>query len=95
MLLLFLKSGYCKVKKENKSQANAQLWVYLDPAPNHPRDAVGVPNEHCTLHIARHVTWQRVSPASFVPAHMRAPCLMKKGGVEADDEGTSSQGSRG
>ena len=33
----FLKPGYSKVKRENKSQAKVQEYFYLDPAPNYPR----------------------------------------------------------
>ena len=56
VLLPFLKAGYCKVKREDKSQIKAQESFYLSPAPNHPRDAVRVLTKHRTLLITRHVT---------------------------------------
>ena len=49
VLLPFLKPGYCKVKRRNKSQPKAEECFYLGPAPNHPRDAVRVLTKHRTL----------------------------------------------
>ena len=68
VLLPFLKSGYCRVNRENASQAKAQGFVYLDPAPNYPRDSVRVLTGQRTVLITRNVTWQRVSPAAPAPA---------------------------
>ena len=56
VLLPFLMPGYCKVKRENKSQAKAQECFFLAPAPSHPRDAVRVLTNHRALLITRHVT---------------------------------------
>ena len=55
----FLKPGYCKVRRENKSQAKVQVCVYLGPASN-PRDSVRVLTLHRTVLNTRHLTWQRV-----------------------------------
>ena len=78
------------MNRENKSQANAQVWVFLGPAPDYFRDAVRVLTKHRALLITRPVTWQRVSLAPPVPA--QKTCPRKKGGPEANDEGTSSRG---
>ena len=91
MLLPFLKPDYCKVKRENKSQAKPQECFYLGPAPNHPQDAVRALTKHRTLLIARHITWQRVPPAPPVPAQKHDSLSQKEGGSEADDEGTSNR----
>ena len=95
VLLPFLKLSYCKVKRENKSQAKALECFYLDPAPNHPRDAVRVLIKHRTLLITRHVTWQRVSPSPPVPAQMHDSLFQEEGGFEAHDESTSGGGGGG
>ena len=95
MLLPFLKPGYCKLKRENKSQAKAQECFYLDPAPNHPRDAVRVLTKHRALLITGHVTWQRVSPSPPVPAQMHNSLPQEEGSSEADDESTSDGGGGG
>ena len=92
VLLPFLKPGYRKVKRENKSQAKAQECFYLGPAPNRPRDVVRVLTKHRTLLITRHVTWQRVSPSPTVPAQMHDSLSQEEGGSEADDESTSDRG---
>ena len=92
VLLPFLKPGYCKVKRKNKSQPKAQEWVYLGPAPNYPRDAVRVLTKHRTLRIKRHVTWQRMSPSPPVPAQMHDSLSQEEGGSEANDESTSDGG---
>ena len=89
MPLPFLKLGYCKVKRENKSQPKAQECFYLGLAPNHPRDAVRMPTKHRNLHITRHVTCQRVSPSPSVPVQMHDSLFQEEGGSEADDESTS------
>ena len=95
VLLPFLKPGCCKVKRENKSQAKEQEHFYLDSAPNHPRDAVRVLTKHRVLLVTRHVTWQRVSPAPFVPAQMHDSLSQEAGGSESDDESTADRGGRG
>ena len=89
MALPFLKPGYCKIKRENKSQPKAQECFYLGPATNHPRDAVRVLTKHRTLLITRHVTWQCVSPSPPVPAQMHDSLSQEEGRSEADDESTS------
>ena len=89
------KPGYCKVKRENKSQVNAQEWCYLGPAPSHPRHAVRVLTKHRLLLITRHATWQRVSPAPPVPAQMHDSLCRKEGGSEVDYESTSDRGGEG
>ena len=93
--LPFLKPGYCKVKRENKSQPKAQERFYLGPAPNHPRDAVRVLTKYRTLRITRNVTWQRVSPSPPVPAPMHDSLSQEEGGSEADDESMSDGGGGG
>ena len=85
MLLPFLKPGYCTVKRKNKSHAKAQECFYRSPAPNHPRDTVQVLTKHRTLIIMRNVAWQRVSPASPVPAQMHDSLSQEAGEYEADD----------
>ena len=95
VLLPFLKPGYCKMKRKNKSQPKAQECFYLGPAPNHPRDAVRVLTKHRTLRITRHVNWQRVPPSPPVPAPMHDPLSQEEGGSEADDESTSDGGGGG
>jgi len=95
VLLPFLKPGYCKVKRENKSQAKAQECFYLGPAPNYPRDSVRVLTRHRTVLITRNITWQRVSPAPPVPAQLSDSLSMEEGGSEADDASTSDQGGGG
>ena len=95
VLLPFLKPGYCKVKREIKSQAKVQECFYLGPAPNHPRDAVRVLTKHRTLLVARHATWQRVSPSPHVPAQMHDSLSQEEEGSEADGESTSDGGGGG
>ena len=92
MLLPFLKHGYGKLKRENKPQAKSPECLYLGPAPSHPRDAVRVLNKHRTLLITRHVSWQRVSLATPVPAQVHDSPFQEKEEPEADDESTSSLG---
>ena len=95
VLLPFVKPGYCKVRRENKSQAKANECFYLGPAPNHSQDAVRVLTKHRTLIITRHVTWQRVSSSPPVPAQMHDPLSQEKRGSEADDESRSDGGAGG
>ena len=95
VLLPFLKPGYCKVRRKNKSQPKAQEWFYLGSAPNHPRDAVRVLTKHRTLRITRHVTWQRVSPSPPIPAQMHDSLSQEDGGFQAGDENTSDGGKGG
>ena len=95
VLLPFLKPGYCKVKRKNKSQPKAQECFYLDHAANLPRDAVRVQTKHRTLRITGHVSWQRVSPSPPVPAPMYDSLSQEEGGSEADDKSTSGGGGRG
>ena len=92
MLLPFLKPGYCKVKRENKSQPKAQECSYLGPAHNHPLDAVRVLTKHRTLLITRHVTWQRVSLARPVPAQAHDSLSQEEEGSETDDESMPDRG---
>ena len=87
--LPFLKSGHCKVKRENKSQAKAHecfTWALRLTTP------ARVLTKHRTLLITRHVTWQSVSPAPPVPAQMHGSLCQAEGGSEADDESTSDRG---
>ena len=42
VLLPFLKPVYCKARRENKSQAKAQEWVYFGPALKYPRESARV-----------------------------------------------------
>ena len=93
VLLPFLRPGYCKVKRENKSQAKAQECFYLGPAPTYPR--VRVLTTHGTVLITRHITWQRVSPTPPAPAPMHDSLSTEEGGSEADDESTSDRGGGG
>ena len=95
VLLPFLKSGYCKVKRENNSQAKAQECFYLGPAPNYPRGSVQVLTTHRTVLITRHITWQRVSPTPPVPAQMHDSPSTEEGGSETDDESTSDRRGEG
>ena len=95
VLLPLLKPGYCKVKRENKSQAKAQECFYLGPAPNYPRGSVRVVTTHRTVLITRHITWQRVSPTPPAPAPMHDSLSTEEGGSEADDESTSDRGGGG
>ena len=93
MLLPLLKPGYCKVKRENKSQAKAQECFYLGAAPTYPR--VRVLTTHGTVLITRHITWQRVSPTPPVPAQMHDSPSTEEGGSETDDESTSDRRGEG
>ena len=95
VVLLFLKPGYCKVKRKNKSQAKAQECFHLGPAPNYPRDSVRVLTPHRTVLITRNVTWQRVSPAPPVPDQENDSLSTEEGESVAADESTSDQGSEG
>ena len=95
VFLPFLKPGYCKVKRKNKSQPKVQELFYLGPAPNHPRDAVRLLTEHRTLRITRHVTWQRGSPLPLVRAPMHDSLSQEVGGSKADDKSTSDRGGGG
>ena len=91
-LLPFLKPGYGKLKRENKPQAKSPECLYLGPAPSHPRDAVRGLNKHRTLLFTRHVSWQRVTLASPVPAQVHDSLSREKEEPKADDESTSSLG---
>ena len=93
VLLPFLKSGYCKVKRKNNSQPKAQERFYLGPTPN--QGAVRVLTKHRTLRITHHVIWQRVSPSPPVPAQMHHSLSQEEGGSEAHDESTSDGGGGG
>ena len=95
VLLPFLKPGYCKVKRESKSQAKSRECFHLGPASNHPRNAVRVLTKHRTLLMTRHVTWQRMSPAPPVPGQMHDSLSQQEGRSEADDESTSDRGEGG
>ena len=95
VIIPFLKPGYCKVKRENKSQAKAQEWFYLGTAPNYPRDSVQVLTRHHTVLVTRHTTWQRASPAPPVPAQMHDSLSTEEEGSEADDESTADRGGGG
>ena len=82
-LLPFLKPGYGKLKRENKPQAKSPECLYLGPAPSHPRDAVRGLNKHRTLLFTRHVSWQRVTLASPVPAQVHGLPVSGKGGAQS------------
>ena len=58
VLLPFLKPGYCKVKREDTSQAKVQESFYVVPAPNHSRDVVRVLTKH--PYSAYHASCHRV-----------------------------------
>ena len=68
VVLPCLKPGYAKIKRGNEFQAKAQECFYLGPAPNYPRDSVRMLTRHRTVLFTRSITWQRVSPASPIPA---------------------------
>ena len=95
ILLSFLKPGYSKVRRENKSQGKAPKCFYLDPAPNYPRESVRVLTRRCTVLTTQNVTWERVSPAPPVPAQAKASRSTEKGVSEADDVSTSDRSGGG
>lgn len=48
-----------------------------------------------TILVTRNVTWQRVSPAPYVPGQNNDILSRKRGGAAADDESTSDRDGRG
>ena len=93
--LSFLQRGYCKVKKKNKSQANAHEYYYLGPAPNYLRARVLVISRHRTVLFAQNVTWQCMSATPHVPVWANDSLSTEEGGSKVDDVSTSDRGGRG
>lgn len=70
----FLKPGFCREKRTNKLQPNAQRCWYLSPAPGYPRDAMPVLTTSGSIIATQHVKWARISPTpSPTQQAIRAP----------------------
>ena len=71
VVLPFFKPGYCKLKRENRSQAKVPEWFYVVPAPSYRRDSVPMLTKHRTVRITRTITWQRLhhlyQPRRMIP----------------------------
>ena len=82
------------MKRENKSQPNAQDFYYVGPRVNHLRDSMRVLTTHRTILTTGKVTWQHVPPSPPAP-QQHLPPIAEEGesiaGEGASGEGASSQ----
>ena len=81
------------MKRENKSQSNAQDFYYVGPSVNHLRDSIRVLTTHRTILTTRKVTWQHVPPAPPAPQQHLPPVAEERESIagEGSGEGASSQ----
>ena len=62
-LMPFLKPGFCKVRRANKSENKAQECFYLGPPSDCPADAMRMFTRHRYVITLRNVTWRRSPPS--------------------------------
>ena len=86
----FLKSGCCKIQRENKPHAKTQCY-FLARALNYYRDSVRVLTSHRAVLITRYITWKRVTPV-LPGARTNEPLFTPDGVSIRDGESTSSRG---
>ncbi|CAM9970622.1 unnamed protein product [Pylaiella littoralis] len=81
----FLKPAVCRVKRDNKSQPQAQDCFYVGPGVNHPPDCMRLITANRSTLTTRNVTWGHVPTAPPVPPQQPPPIA---------EEGESDSGGR-
>ena len=102
-LIQWLQPCFYRVKREQKTDAQAKPGFYVGPARNYPRDRMHVYSQDTgEIMISRDVTWRHVPtpPLTSVPQLISAPSERGETESTADEsregrEGTSRQGGEG